>query len=240
MKIVILAGGFGTRISEFSEHIPKPMIKINNKPILIHIMNIYHKFGFNDFIIALGYKKEFIIKYFEKNKPLFKNFNIQLIDTGLNTLTGTRIKLLKNYLSNYEDFMLTYGDGLANIDINRLLNFHYKNNKIVTITAVRPPARFGELEIKKNLVTSFQEKVQLKKNWINGGFFVINKKFLDYIPNKQVMLEREPLTTAVKKGQLIAYKHNHFWYCMDNRRDYENLKKMAKLKKLPWNNYNKY
>ena len=229
MKVVILAGGLGTRISDHSD-LPKPMISINGIPIIAHILKIFINQGFNEFIIAVGYKGNIIKKYFEKN---FLQNNIQVVDTGLKTLTGNRLKKLKGFLPE-ENFMLTYGDGLCNVDLKKLSKFHLNHQKLVTVTAVHPPARFGELVLKKNNVINFEEKPQLQKGWINGGFFVFKKEFLDIIPKKQVMLEREPLKIAVKKKQFMAFKHKYFWHCMDNRRDHSNLEKLSKLKKLPW------
>ena len=194
MKCVILAGGKGTRIAEYTKSIPKPMIKIGSKPILEHIIEYYMKYGFTDFIIAGGYKHTIIKNYFKKKKNLA---NIKVINTGTSSLTGKRLVKLKNELT--DTFMLTYGDGLSDVNLNRLLKFHKKNKKKITVTAVHPPARFGELEINKNLVTKFEEKPQLQKGWINGGFFVVEPQFLKFIGNKNVMLERSPLTKAVKK-----------------------------------------
>ena len=229
MKVVILAGGFGTRIADHS-NLPKPMISINGKPIISHILEIFISQGFTDFLIAVGYKGHIIKKYFKQN---FIEYNIKVVDTGLKTLTGNRLKKLKNYL-NEDNFMLTYGDGLCNINLKKLLKFHRSHKKLVTVTAVHPPARFGELLLKRTNVINFEEKPQLQKGWINGGFFIFKKEFLDLIPKKQVMLEREPLKVAVKKKQFMAFKHKFFWHCMDNRRDHSNLEKLCKLKKLPW------
>ena len=230
MKVVILAGGFGTRLSEYTKSIPKPMVKIGKIPILVHIIKHYMKYGLNDFIIAGGYKYSIISNYFKKKK--IKKANIRVINTGLNTLTGKRLKYLENMLK--ETFMLTYGDGLSNIDINKLYNFHKKNKKKITITAVHPPARFGELEIKGNLVQKFKEKPQLQKGWINCGFFVIEPSFLNLIGNKNEMLERGPINRAVRKKNLVAFKHNGFWFCMDNLRDKNVLENLVKFKKAPW------
>ena len=229
MKCVILAGGKGTRISEYTKLIPKPMIKIGSKPILEHIIEYYMKYGFTDFIIAGGYKHTIIKNYFKKKKNLA---NIKVINTGTSSLTGKRLVKLKNELT--DTFMLTYGDGLSDVNLNRLLKFHKKNKKKITVTAVHPPARFGELEINKNLVTKFEEKPQLQKGWINGGFFVVEPQFLKFIGNKNVMLERSPLTKAVKKKNLAAYKHSGFWFCMDTLRDKKVLDTMIKTKKSPW------
>ena len=223
-KVVILAGGFGSRISEYTKTIPKPMIAINKKPILLHIIEHYAKFGFNDFYIALGYKGHIIKKYFKKTK--FK-WNINLIDTGLNTMTGGRIKRLKKYLKN-ETFFLTYGDGVSDINLKKLLKFHKKNKNLVTLSAVRPPARFGAIKLSGNKVKVFKEKDVMDEGWINGGFFVIEPKFLDYIKNDSTFLEKEPLEKASKAGQLFAYKHEGFWQCMDTKRDKDKLEKILK------------
>ena len=219
MKVVILAGGLGTRISEYTKIIPKPMIKVNKKPLIYYIMKHYANYGFKDFYIALGYKGHIIKKYFEK-----KNFgwNINLIDTGQKTMTGGRLKRLKRYLGN-EPFMLTYGDGLSNVNIKKLLNFHKKNKKLVTLTAARPPARFGAIKILGNKVKYFKEKSKLDEGWINGGFFVMQPEFLNYIKNDQTFLEREPMELLTKKNQLVAFKHDDFWQCMDTKRDMDNL-----------------
>ena len=175
MKVVILCGGRGTRLAEETKIIPKPLVKVGNKPILLHIINYYKKFGIKNFIIATGYKGILIKKYFEKKK--FKKLNIQIIDTGLNTLTGGRLLRLKKYLFDQQNFMLTYGDGLSDVDLNKSLKFHLRHKKVATLTAVRPPVRFGELSLKVNDVTQFREKLQSKSGWINGGYFIFNKKF---------------------------------------------------------------
>ena len=227
MKVVILAGGKGTRISEHTKTIPKPMIKIGSKPILEHIINYYKKFGFKEFIIAGGYKYNIIKNYFHKKKLA----NIKVVNTGLESLTGKRLAKLKNELT--ETFMLTYGDGLSDIDLNKLLRFHKKNKKKITLTAVHPPARFGELEINGNLIKKFEEKPQLQKGWINGGFFVVEPNFLELIGSKNVMLERSPLKKAVKTKNLAAYKHTGFWFCMDTLRDKKVLDHLIRNKKSP-------
>ena len=229
MKVVILAGGKGTRILEYTKLIPKPMVKIGSKPILEHIINYYMRYGFKDFLIAGGYKYSIIKSYFKKKKI---SANIRVIDTGLETLTGSRLLKLRNILN--DTFMLTYGDGLSNVNLKKLLKFHRSNKKKITITAVHPPARFGELEIKNKLVTKFEEKPQLQKGWINGGFFVIEPEFLNFVGKKNVMLERSPLLKAVKTKNLSAFKHNGFWFCMDTLRDKKVLDKMIKDKKSPW------
>ena len=226
MKIVILAGGLGTRISEYTKIIPKPMIRVNKKPIIYYIMKHYSNYGFKDFYIALGYKGHIIKKYFKKNNF---GWNINLIDTGQKTMTGGRLKRLKKHLGN-EPFMLTYGDGLSNVNIKKLLNFHKKNKKLVTLTAARPPARFGAIKILGNKVKYFKEKSKLDEGWINGGFFVMQPEFLNYIKNDQTFLEREPMELLTKKNQLVAFKHDNFWQCMDTKRDMDNLNIILKNK----------
>ena len=219
MKVVILAGGLGTRISEYTKIIPKPMIKVCKKPLIYYIMKHYANHGFKDFYIALGYKGHIIKEYF-KNKNF--NWNINLIDTGQKTMTGGRLKRLKKYLGN-ETFMMTYGDGLSDVDLKKLLKFHVKSKKLVTLTAVRPPARFGAIKVIGKNVKYFKEKSKLDEGWINGGFFVMEPEFLKYIKNDQSFLEREPMEILTKKKQLIAFKHKKFWQCMDTVRDMENL-----------------
>ena len=186
MKVVLLAGGFGTRLSEYTKTIPKPMIDIGGKPMLLHIMKLYAKYGFKDFYIALGYKGEMIKKFFNKK---FFDWNINLIETGKNTMTGGRLKRLKKYIGK-ETFMMTYGDGLSNVNLKKLLKFHKKNKKLVTLTAVRPPARFGSIKLKGQRVSYFKEKSRLDEGWINGGFFVMEPEFLKYIKNNNTYLER--------------------------------------------------
>ena len=232
MKIVILCGGKGTRLSEETRKIPKPMVKIGKKPILIHIMDYYKSFGFDNFILAVGYKQNIIRDYFKKNRT----FNsVKVVDTGQNTLTGGRVLRLKKYFNKEETFLLTYGDGVTNLNLKNLIRFHKKNRKIATMTAVKPPVRFGELMIKKNIVKKFEEKPQSSSGWINGGFFVLNYKIFKYIKNDLIMLEREPLEKLVKIKQLVAYKHNGFWQCMDTLRDKILLNKIFK-KKITWKN----
>ena len=222
MKCVILAGGKGTRISELSKDIPKPMIKVLGKPIIFRLIMHYCKFGIKEFIIAAGYKKKVLETFFKNKKS--KKFKIKVIDTGLKTMTGGRIKRLKKYLGN-KPFLLTYGDGLSNINIKKLINFHKKNKKIATLTAVRPPARFGAIKIKGNKIRYFKEKSKLDEGWINGGFFVFENKIFDYLKSDQTYLEREPLQKISKKGELYAFEHNGFWQCMDTLRDKEILEK---------------
>ena len=215
MKTVILCGGYGTRLSEETTIKPKPMVKIGNKPILEHIMSIYEYYGYNQFILALGYKSEYIKKYY-KNKS---KKNINLIYTGKDTKTGGRLLRLKNYLKNEKTFMLTYGDGISNINIKQAIKFHKDHGKIATITAVRPPLSFGELKISRNKVKSFKEKPQVGQGWINGGFFIFNNEVLNFIKDDQTMLEKEPLEKLTKADQLMAFEHKGFWKCMDTMRD---------------------
>ena len=222
MKVVILAGGLGTRLSEYTHSIPKPMIDINGKPMIYYIMKHYAKSGFKDFYVALGYKGNVIRKFF-KNRSY--GWNINLIDTGKNTMTGGRLKRLKKYLGK-DTFMMTYGDGISNVNIKKLLNFHKKNNKLVTVTAVRPPARFGVLKFTGNLVKYFKEKSKVDEGWINGGFFVMETDFLKFIKNDKVYLERYPLEKTSKKKQLIAFKHEGFWQCVDTKRDLDKIRKL--------------
>jgi len=229
MKCVILAGGKGTRISELSKNTPKPMINVLGEPIIVKIMKLYSKYGVKNFIIAAGYKKKIIKKYFKKKK--FNNWNVKIIDTGLNTMTGGRVKRLKKYIGN-ETFMLTYGDGISNLNIKKLLSFHFKNKKIATLTAVRPPARFGAIKLKGNKITYFKEKSKLDEGWINGGFFVLEPKIFDYIKNDRTFFEREPLQKISKIKELYAFKHYGFWQCMDTLRDKELLEKGLKKFKI--------
>lgn len=251
MKVIILAGGLGTRISEYTNLIPKPMVPIGGKPILWHIMQTYAHFGHNDFYIALGYKSEIIKEYFLNYRALNSDFTIDLgtgsitphqfdsvnwsvtlVNTGDDTMTGGRVKRMKSYIGN-EPFLLTYGDGVSNIDLDALLAFHKSHGKMITVTAVRPTARFGELEIDGNKVLNFQEKPQLHDGWINGGYFVIEPSFFDLIADDSTFLEREPLEIAAKNGELMAYHHYKFWHCMDTKRDHELLESMWE-KGAPW------
>ena len=241
MKVIILAGGFGTRLSEYTDAIPKPMAKIGDKPILWHIMKIFEHHALNDFVLALGYKNEIIKEYFSKYSLLNSDFsidlksgnmemhqvqsedwNVTLVDTGLETMTGGRIKRLKDFIGN-QTFMVTYGDGVGNIDIKNLIKFHKSHKRLATVTAVRPQARFGELEIVDDCVKSFKEKPQLDQGWINGGFFVLEPEVFDLIPDDSVMFERQPLEELSSEENLMAYKHHGFWKCMDTKRDLEIL-----------------
>ena len=209
------------------------MVRINNIPILIHIMKHYHRYGFSNFCIALGYKGSVIKKFFKEKK--FKWCNVNLIDTGKDVMTGGRLKRLKKYLQEDENFLLTYGDGVSNVNIRDLVKFHTKHKKIGTMTAVRPPVKFGELTIgKKNKVIRFIEKPQLNKGWINGGFFVLNKKIFKYLRGNNLVFEKEPLTNLCKDGELKAFMHNGYWRCMDNINEKNQLEEIFKKKKTIW------
>ncbi len=234
MKVVILAGGLGTRLSEYTNLIPKPMVPINGEPILKHVMKCFYDYGYKDFIIALGYKGELIRNYFSDNlkkDDLIASSNISLIDTGEKSLTGGRIKRLEDHIN--DKFFLTYGDGVANVNISNLINFHNAKGKIATVTAVRPIPRFGALEIENDMVQSFSEKDKVKEGWINGGFFVFEKNIFSYLKNDLSVLERDPLETLSNEGNLSAYKHNGFWQCMDTVRDKEVLEELSKEEKIP-------
>ena len=231
MKVIILAGGFGTRLSEYTDTIPKPMVPIGGKPIIEHIMDIYSNFGHKEFYIALGYKKIVIKNYFKNYKN--KSWEINLIDTGSDTLTGGRLKRMEKYLSN-ETFLMTYGDGISDIDINELIKFHKDHKKMVTISAVRPPARFGSLSLNGSNVIKFKEKKQLGESWINGGFFVINPDFLNFLTGDKTVLEKEPLEKVTELKELMAYKHEGFWQCMDHKLDKDYLDQLIIEKKATW------
>ena len=230
MKDILLAGGFGTRLSEYTENIPKPMIEIGGKPMLWHIMSLYARYNYKDFYIALGHKGEVIKKYFSEKK---NKWTINLIDTGQKTMTGGRVRRLKKFIGE-ETCMLTYGDGLADINLESLLEFHKSHGKLVTVSAVRPPARFGAIKLSGQRVTSFKEKSRMQEGWINGGFFVIEPKFFNFIESDDTYLEREPLEKAVKEEQLCAYKHEGFWHCMDTKRDKDNLEEIYAKGGAPW------
>ena len=250
MKVVILSGGTGSRLGYLTTKIPKPMVEIGNFPILWHIINIYASQGIREFVIALGYKSEIIKKFFhskeifeknKKNKNILKCkslkgkiLKINLVETGLKTMTGGRLLRLKNYLKE-DSFMLTYGDGLGNVNILKLLKFHKKNKKIVTVTGVHPAARFGELNISRGVVKSFKEKPQVTKGWINGGFFVMDPKIFNYLKDDNTVLEGIPLEKLAFKKQLMAYLHKGFWHCMDTVRDKNSLEEIWRNKKnAPW------
>ena len=230
MKVIILAGGFGTRLSEYTNTIPKPMIHVGNKPILHHIMQFYANFGHTDFYIALGYKGEVIKKYFNN---IDSDWNINLIDTGANSMTGGRVKRLQKFIGK-ETFMLTYGDGLSDININNLILFHKNHGKMVTISAVRPPARFGALKLKDSEVISFKEKSQLTESWINGGFFVMEPDFFEMLSSDETVLEKEPLEKVASMKELVAFRHEGFWQCMDHKLDKDLLDEMCSKKEALW------
>ena len=252
MKVVILAGGFGTRLSEFTDVIPKPMVKVGDRPMIWHIMETYAKFGHKDFYLALGYKQEIFKDYFanwrnhasnmtidfnEKSTTYHekKNYDwrVTLVDTGQDTMTGGRVKRMKNFIGD-ETFLLTYGDGVANINLQDLVDCHKRNGKLCTVTAVRPLARFGELKTDNETVVSFEEKPQTVEGWINGGFFVVEPDFLNLIADDTSVLEKDPLETAVRLGQLACYRHEGYWQCMDTRRDVEDLNAKFAAGEMPW------
>jgi len=230
VQVVILAGGFGTRLSEETDLIPKPMVRIGNIPIIVHIMNYYMAFGHNSFLVALGYKADVIREFFYAERK--QRWNVDLIDTGLQTSTGGRIKLLEPYLD--EEFMLTYGDGLSNVDLDELITHHRRFGKIATVTAVRPPARFGTIEVSNGIVTRFAEKDPQDEGWINGGFFCLRKDVCSFISDLNVSFESEPLSTLVESRQLTAYEHNGFWHPMDTLRDKRNLESIWARGDAPW------
>ena len=252
MKVIILAGGFGTRLSEHTEVIPKPMVTIGGRPILWHIMKTYAHFGHKDFHLALGYKAEVIKEYFLNYRSLNADFTVNLssgeveplevedidwrvtlVDTGPESMTGGRVKRMQSFIGN-ETFMLTYGDGVADINIDALVKFHKSHGKMVTVSAVHPGARFGELEIQKQQVISFKEKPQLTKGWINGGYFICEPEFFDFIIGDQTILEHDPLEKVAAMGELMAYHHDGYWQCMDTKRDRDNLEELWKSNKAPW------
>ena len=252
MKVVILAGGYGTRLSEYTSSIPKPMVTVGNRPILWHIMNSYAKHGFSDFNIALGYKAECVKEYFLNYRNLNSDFtidlmtgntslhqieetdwNVTLVNTGLKSMTGGRVKRMQEYIGN-EAFLLTYGDGLSDIDITALVNFHKSHGKMVTISAVHPAARFGELDIINDKVVSFKEKPQVMQGWINGGYFVIEPSFFDLIDGDSTILEKTPLEKAAEMGELMAFQHKGFWQCMDTKRDRDHLEELWRSGAAPW------
>jgi len=252
MKVIILAGGFGTRLSEYTDSIPKPMVTIGGKPILWHIMDTYAKFNHKDFYIALGYKSEVIKEYFLNYRTLNSDFTVDLsngnilehqqdpvdwkvtlVDTGLNSMTGGRVKRMRDFIGN-EPFLLTYGDGVANIDLDALVKYHKSHGKMVTVSAVHPGARFGELDINNNIVTSFKEKPQITQGWINGGYFVMEPSFFDLIEGDSTILEKEPLEKAAQMGELMSYAHDGFWQCVDTKRDRDSLEEMCQAGNAPW------
>ena len=230
MKAVILAGGYGTRISEESNIIPKPLIEIGGKPILWHIMKIYSAYKIDDFVICLGYKGEKIKEYFEQFDS--KLWNIQLIDTGLDTMTGGRLKRIQDKIDN--TFCVTYGDGLSDVNLNNLVTYHKEKKSLATLTAIHPPERFGVLNLSGDYVTEFHEKHTGESSWINGGFFVFEPEIFDYLQNDSTVLERAPLETLAKEQKLSAFKHNGFWHPMDTLRDKKHLEDLWTSEKAPW------
>ena len=252
MKVILLAGGFGTRLSEYTSNIPKPMVTVGGKPILWHIMKIYSKYGYKNFNLALGYKAEVIKEYFLNYRSINSDFSVDLasgsfvahetdmvdwkvtlVDTGLHSMTGGRIKRMQKYIGN-ETFLLTYGDGLADINIDELISFHKKHGKMVTVSAVHPSARFGQMNLKDEKVTSFKEKPQMQEGWINGGYFVIEPEFFELIEDDDTVLEQIPLEKAAEMGELMAFKHSGFWQCMDTKRDRDFLEELWLSGNAPW------
>ena len=251
MKVIILAGGFGTRMGDSTSIIPKPMVSIGDKPIIWHVMKTYAHFGHKDFYVALGYKAEVIKEYFLNYRQVNADFTVDLssgqitphqldsidwkvtlVDTGADSMTGGRVKRMQSFIGN-ETCMLTYGDGVADIDLDSLLAFHRSHGKMITVSAVRPPARFGEVEMDGSLVTSFKEKPQMHDGWINGGYFVVEPEFFSLISGDSTLLEREPLEQAANEGELMAYHHDSFWHCMDTKRDLDLLQAMW-AEGAPW------
>ena len=230
MRVIILAGGFGTRLGEVTDLIPKPMVSVGGKPIIVHLMEHFASYGHTQFHLALGYKSDVIEKYF--NEHSFE-WSINLHDTGLHTATGGRAKQISSSL-NGERCFLTYGDGLSNVDLSQLVVFHNNHGRLATVTAVHPAARFGELDLDGDRVLSFEEKPQLQTGWINGGFFLLENDFFKYISSDSIMLEREPLELATKDKNLYAFKHDGFWQCMDTRRDHKLLEDLYQQGNPPW------
>ena len=230
MKCVILAGGYGTRISEESHLKPKPMIEIGGKPILWHIMKIYSNYDINEFVICCGYKGEKIKEYFSNTNSA--PWNIELVDTGLDTMTGGRLKRIQNHIDG--TFCATYGDGLGDIDINNLISFHREKKSVATLTAAHPPERFGILSINGDYVTEFHEIYSIESTWINGGFFVFEPEIFDYIHDDSTILEKSPLETLARENKLTAFKHNGFWHPMDTLREKNHLEKLYRSGNIPW------
>jgi glucose-1-phosphate cytidylyltransferase len=232
MELVIFAGGLGTRISEETDYVPKPMVKIGKKPILWHIIKYYSVFGFSKFIICGGYKINIIKDYFKNLKKKNNTFNIRIINTGKKSNTGERLRRIKKYVS--ETFCLTYGDGLSNVNLTKLIDFHKKNKSTVTLTAIKPTPHFGKIIFNGNKVVKFLEKNQKKENWINGGFFVCEKKIFNYLSKKNTIFESDVLSLLANRKELAGYKHKNFWYCMDTLRDKRYLNSLWLSKKAPW------
>jgi glucose-1-phosphate cytidylyltransferase len=251
MQVVILAGGLGTRLSEETVNVPKPMVRIGQDPIIVHLMKYYASYGHTNFVIALGYKGDVIKEYFSNFgihrsnievslstqttkivKPLQEDWNIKLIDTGADAGTGGRLLALQDHLD--DDFLMTYGDGLSNVDLDELIATHKKHGRIATVTAVRPPSRFGSLEIENGKVSRFSEKLPKEAGWINGGFFFLNKSICNYISDSAEMFERKPIETIAESGQLTAHQHEGFWQPMDTLRDKMALEEIWQQGSAPW------
>lgn len=254
MKVVILAGGYGRRVFEHTKKTPKPMIKIGKAPIFFHILNIYSAFGFSDFILALGYKAEVFNDWclnYSKTNPSFsvtfsdgeidttgkKKWNVRLVDTGLDLNTGGRLKRLKKWIGD-ETFMLTYGDGLSNVNVRKLVEFHKEHKKLATVTAVNPPPQFGYMQLDESRVVQFAEKAQQFQSWISGGFFVLEPEVLNFIDGDMTVFEEEPLENLVREGELMAYQHRGFWHPMDTLKDYHSLQKIWETGDAPWQSIN--
>jgi len=253
MKVAILAGGLGTRLQEETQIKPKPMVEIGGRPILWHIMKIYSHFGFKEFVIALGYRggiiKDYFLNYRTRDSNLVidlksgdtkvssahdvEDWKVHLIDTGVDTMTGGRIKRVAEYLGD-EPFMVTYGDGIADINVKAILDLHQKEKRIATVSAVRPPARFGQIRLDNTKVIGFAEKPQADSGWINGGFFVLDSKIKNYIKDDETVFEREPLEKLAQEGMLSSYQHDGFWQCMDTVRDVELLQSLWATQSAPW------
>lgn len=253
MKVVLLAGGFGTRISEESVYKPKPMIEIGEMPILWHIMKTYSEYGFNEFVICAGYKQHVIKQWFadyflhtsditfdftQGNKMIVhkersEDWKVTIVDTGLNTMTGGRLKRVRKYIGD-EPFFMTYGDGVSNVDIPATLEFHKSHGKLATMTAIRPESRYGMIDFNGDQVLSFREKSEQDVGWINAGFMVLDPKVLDYVKDDTVMFEREPMERLAQDGELMCYRHEGFWQCMDTLRDKQKLEELWAKDKAPW------
>ena len=253
MKVVLLAGGFGTRISEESHLKPKPMIEIGDQPILWHIMKNYSSYGYNEFVICAGYKQHLIKQYFADyylhrsditfdfsnggdmtiHSNVSEPWKVTVVDTGLNTMTGGRVKRIQPYIGN-EPFMLTYGDGVSDVDIGKLVDFHKTHGKLVTMTAIQPEGRFGVLDINGGVIEAFREKSQNDMGYINGGFMVLQPEIFNYIEGDSTIFERAPLEAVANKGELMAFRHNGFWQCMDTQRDKQKLEELWESGNAPW------
>lgn len=257
MKTVILCGGLGTRLAEETHLKPKPMVAVGNHPVLWHIMKIYSHYGYNEFVLPLGYKGEVIKEYFlnytslrsdcvvdlktgksQSSKNEDVDWLVNMVDTGLRTMTGGRLHRLKHHLAKEDTFMLTYGDGIADVDVKALVDFHHAHGKIATVTAVRPPARFGTMTFDGDKVKEFAEKPQTGEGWINGGFFVFNKEVFSYLSGDETVLEADPLSKLANDNELMAFRHPGFWQCMDTLRDKNMLSQLWEQNQAPWRVWN--